>query len=263
MGRTFKRYSIEEFITYLSTFVGKVNFSQVHVHGTWRPNIADFRRRPGEYYIQSMYRAHLQRGFSDIAQHATIDPDGYIWDGRSFLISPASATGFNDGDNDGVHPFMFEMIGNFDKGNDVLQGKQLKAAVALTRGVIDLWNHSTADVHFHREFTDQKTCPGSGIEKGWFISLVEGNIFIIANGQRFSGDMVDGSIWAAARELGVSLNVRFAWDNKNKKVVLNGQPLETRLVNSTSYVKVREFANLAGASCVWNGDEMKVILTKG
>lgn len=171
--RTFKRYTVDEYIAYLQTFVGRVKFTHVHVHGTWKPTIADFRKRPGDYYMQAMYRAHLARGFSDIAQHATIDPDGYIWEGRSLLSAPASATGYNDGDDDRVHPFMFEMIGNFDIDAEKLEGAQLEAAVKLTRAITKLWGLATNLIVFHREInTTGKTCPGSGIVKADFVALV-------------------------------------------------------------------------------------------
>lgn len=171
MSRTFRRYTLQEFIEQvLKPMIGKVRFPELHIHATWRPTIADFRRYPGEHYIQAMYRAHLVRGFADIAQHATVDPDGFIWDGRPLTMYPASATGHNDSDSDGAHPFMFEMIGNFDIGQERLEGAQLASSVGLSKAVIELFG---ASPHFHREFTNQKTCPGSGISKDWFLSLLK------------------------------------------------------------------------------------------
>lgn len=170
MKRTFRRFTLAEFIEQvLKPMVGMVNFDELHIHGTDRPSIADFRRRPGEYYMYAMYRAHLGRGFSDIAQHATIDPDGYIWDGRSLLQPPASATNYNDSDDDRVHPFMFEMIGQFDVGRENLEGAQLAAAAGLSRAVIDLFGSRPV---LHREMTDKKTCPGSSIKKDWFLAEI-------------------------------------------------------------------------------------------
>ncbi|WP_199615566.1 peptidoglycan recognition protein family protein [Paenibacillus alkalitolerans] len=171
--KSFRRYTLVEYIEQvLRPIVGRVRFSEIHVHGTWKPTIADFRKRPGEYYMQAMYRAHLARGFFDIAQHATVDPDGYIWDGRSLLLPPASATGNNDPDADGVHPFMFEMIGNFDRGCERLEGPQLLTTSGLCSAIMKLWNLGQDAIHFHREYTNQKTCPGSGIEKTWFLDQV-------------------------------------------------------------------------------------------
>jgi len=172
--KTFRRFTLQEYIDQmLRPVVGKVRFSEIHVHGTWRPTIADYRRDGGLKLVQSMWRFHTGvRGFSDIAQHATIDPDGYIWEGRSLLVPPASASGYNDPDNDGVHPFMFEMIGNFDVGCEKFEGPQLETVAGMCRAIMTLWNLGPEKIRFHREFTNQKTCPGSGISKPWFIAKV-------------------------------------------------------------------------------------------
>lgn len=172
--KVFRRFTLHEYIGWLETFVGQVGFTEVHVHGTWKPTIADYRAASDkERIIQSMWRFHVgTRKFNDIAQHATIDPDGYIWEGRSLLQPPASATGHNDADMDGRHPFMFEMIGNFDIGAEKLAPPQLDAAVGLTRAILDLWRLPPAAIKFHREMQSGKTCPGSAINKPWFVGLV-------------------------------------------------------------------------------------------
>lgn len=175
--KEFRRYTLHEYIAWLETFVGQVGFTGVHVHGTWKPTIADYRAASDkERLIQSMWRFHVgTRKFNDIAQHATIDPDGYIWEGRSLLLPPASATGFNDVDQDGRHPFMFEMIGNFDIGAEQLKTPQLDSAVGLTKAILDRWRLPAAAIKFHREMQPSKTCPGSAIDKSWFVGLVTSN----------------------------------------------------------------------------------------
>lgn len=166
-----KRYALDEYIAYLKTFIGRVKFPEVHVHGTWKPTIADYRLKGGAYLVEAMRRTHIQvNGWSDIAQHATIDPDGYIWEGRSLLSAPASATGYNDNDDDRIHPFMFEMIGNFDIGCERLEGKQLETAIGLTRALVDLFG---SKIVFHREINHiGKTCPGSSVDKADFLAKV-------------------------------------------------------------------------------------------
>jgi hypothetical protein len=167
--RTFRRYTLNDYVEQvLRPAVGKVRFPEVHIHGTWKPSIADFRKRPGEYYIQVMYRFHRQQGWQDIGQHATVDPDGFIWDGRPLTLAPASATGHNGTATE--HPYMFEMIGDFDEGKEKLDGAQLTTATGLTQAVISIFGSVP---HLHREFTNLKTCPGSGIQKEWFLSQME------------------------------------------------------------------------------------------
>lgn len=170
--RIFKRYTLIEYIAYLRTFVGRVRFSQVHMHHTWVPTHANWRSMKNKMdVITGMYRYHTDtREFNDIAQHATIDPEGYIWEGRSLLMPPASATNYNDSDNDRIHPFMFEMIGNFDKYRDNLEGAQLETVNGLVNEVMLLWG---SELKFHRDMTNQKSCPGTGITKDWFLSQLK------------------------------------------------------------------------------------------
>lgn len=172
--KNFRRFTYAEYVDYLKPFVSKVKFSQVHVHGTWKPTIADYRKAAEKIkIIQAMWRFHtVTNNWGDIAQHATIDPDGFIWEGRSLLEAPASASGYNDADLDGVHPFMFEMIGNFDVGAEKLEGAQLATAVKLTNAIISLWKLPESQIKFHRELNPAKTCPGSSVSKASFLALV-------------------------------------------------------------------------------------------
>lgn len=172
MSKTFKRYTLDEYIAYLRTFVGKVRFSQAHMHHTWVPTHTHWYKMKNKMdVISGMWRYHTDtRGFNDIAQHATVDPEGYIWAGRSLLEPPASATNYNDSDNDRIHPFMFEIIGDFDKGRDKLEGAQLSTVNVLVNEVMLLWG---SELKFHRDMTNQKSCPGTGIAKEWFLSQLK------------------------------------------------------------------------------------------
>ncbi|MBW7475964.1 N-acetylmuramoyl-L-alanine amidase [Paenibacillus oenotherae] len=225
MARTFKRYTLAEFITVLRQHVGKVKFSEVHVHATWKPTIADFRRSGGLKLQQAMQRAHLQRGFNDIAQHVTIDPDGYIWEGRPLTVAPASATGHNDGDSDGEHPFMFEMIGNFDRGCELLEGAQLETTLGLTRAIMSLFGVPLKRVRFHRDMTSLKTCPGSGVNKAEFMRQLqeeEGEdmepIKVEINGKAVTGGELSkaGVVMVPLRAVGEALGAKVSWDKTSK-----------------------------------------------
>lgn len=274
--RSFRRFTLQEYIDQLlKPVVGRVRFSEIHVHATWKPCMADFRRRPGEYYMQSMWRFHTgTQGWSDIAQHATIDPDGYIWAGRDLLRAPASATGFNDGDSDGVHPFMFEMIGNFDKGCEKLDGAQLATAAGLCFAIMQLWQRGSKMIRFHREFTTLKTCPGSGIDKGWFVERVQAlgrkieppkpvtpePIKITFNGKHDAwGSLIDGETWVYARQIGTTLGAAVGWNGDC--VTVNGEALPTRVIGGRGFVTVRELAKAAGADIGWDGQTKTVELT--
>jgi hypothetical protein len=82
--------------------------SQPCMHHTWRPRRQDYA---GEKTINGMYEFHTKKnGWSDIAQHVSIAPDGLIWTGRNWNQAPARAKGYSGDSKSG--PFMFEMIGN-------------------------------------------------------------------------------------------------------------------------------------------------------
>jgi hypothetical protein len=122
--------------------------------------------------MNGMYHFHVvERGWADIAQHLTIDPAGKLWVGRDWNRPPASSVGVNGSSTAG--PFMFEMVGDFDEGKDVLSGEQLRSVLDVTSYLLwtfDLMTNKA--VRFHREFTD-KTCPGSAIDKTHFLQLVQ------------------------------------------------------------------------------------------
>jgi Putative peptidoglycan binding domain/N-acetylmuramoyl-L-alanine amidase len=162
-----------DFIKYVKGNL-RAKITEVHVHHTWKPSHKDFTGSNHRALQDGMKNYHTKsRGWQDIGQHATIFPDGSVMTGRNINVPPASAYGHNDGDNDGQHPFMFEMIGDFDKGKDKLQGPQLATAVAITRAFSDA---NVNKIKFHREMDPHKSCPGTGVDKSWFVGLVKGQV---------------------------------------------------------------------------------------
>lgn len=172
------------------------HITEVHVHHTYSPSHKHFTGSNHRFLQDGMRNFHVHsRGFQDIAQHITIYPDGKIMTGRNVNIPPASATNHNDSDSDNRHPFMFEMIGNFDKGYDKLEGKQLQSAVEVTR----FFHNKGAGIKFHNEMSS-KTCPGSGVSKSWFVDLVkQGGAVVMATAE----DMYDLSIAKEYRLVGL------------------------------------------------------------
>ena len=110
-----------------------------------------------------MWRYHTQtNGWSDIAQHVTIAPDGVIWTGRHWDLPPASAKHHNGKTASG--PFMFEMIGDFDAGRDPFQDPQRDAALWVISLVQDRFDLAVETLKFHRQLGSLKTCPGTSID---------------------------------------------------------------------------------------------------
>ena len=141
----------------------------VHLHHTWRPRRQDFRGLPT---VEAMRKYHMeQNGWSDIAQHLTIDPQGGLWTGRNWNMAPASASGYNGTVAEG--PFMIEMVGDFDAGQDPFDGEQRKAAFETVAHLMRVFDLKDADVKFHQEMTNQKSCPGTGIVRADFLKEVQ------------------------------------------------------------------------------------------
>lgn len=162
--RDFTQYTINEFQQFLKNADVKRNVSHIQIHHTWKPRKSDYT---GESTILGMWRYHTDtRGWQDIGQHFSVAPDGTIWDGRSLDLDPAGIAGHNNG---GV---MFEMIGNFNEGEEELEGEQLAAVVAAVRNCLSKFNLHHDDIVFHREHAS-KTCPGTGIKKDWFLQQIK------------------------------------------------------------------------------------------
>lgn len=158
--------SLDAFAAEVAAFAWTRPVFRVDMHHTWHPAHADWK---GEESVRGMWVFHTRdRGFEDIAQHVSIAPDGMIWTGRCWNKIPASV-----GCNMNAGSFMFEAVGNFDCGNDRLEGAQQNAVV----GVIDIvQRHFKLPVQallFHRDVPQtSKTCPGTSIEKLDILSAV-------------------------------------------------------------------------------------------
>lgn len=151
----------EDFAALVDRFDFTRRINSVHMHHTWKPERKDFR---GYETIAAMRRYHMEvKGWRDLAQHVTIDPEGFIWLGRNWNMTPASAAGHNGSRN--VGPFMFEMIGNFDQGHDAFDGEQRRTAIQVIALIQRRFGLRPEALHFHRDMSS-KSCPGSGIDYG-------------------------------------------------------------------------------------------------
>ncbi|MBD0369480.1 MAG: caspase family protein [Pyrinomonadaceae bacterium] len=158
MPRPFRRLTLDEFADLLARFPFTRRVNAVHMHHTWRPRVRDYT---GRETIEGMWRYHTQElGWSDIAQHITIAPDGSIWTGRGWNEPPASASGHNG--NRSAGPFMFEMIGDFDAGRDPFRAPQRDTALKVIARVQARFNLPVESLRFHNQMS-QKSCPGSAI----------------------------------------------------------------------------------------------------
>lgn len=175
----FKLLSVDK----LTKQLDKYTYQQLHIHHTYKPSHKDFN---GKNYIalqKGMYNYHVnQLKWSDIGQHVTLMPDGWFVTGRDFFMMPASIKGWNKG------AFAVEMLGNFDEGQDLLQGEQKDSMLKLIRYFIS--RLGTDSVKFHNEGPGvTKTCPGTSIDK---MSLIEE-----AMGKEWIFNDVDADRWSS------------------------------------------------------------------
>ncbi|HEU4564459.1 MAG TPA: caspase family protein [Gemmatimonadaceae bacterium] len=180
MPRPFHRLTRAEFADLLSRFPFERRIAGVHLHHSGSPTRAGYQ---GARTIGGMWCEHTAiRGWSDIAQHVTIAPDGSIWTGRDWNRPPASAAGHNGDRLAG--PFMVVLIGDFDRGRDVPAldadpataepaDPQLRAAVDVVARVQERFHLPVDSLRFHRELSPRTTCPGSALDYQLVCALVE------------------------------------------------------------------------------------------
>jgi len=166
MPPPFRALTIDAFADAVIHYAWMRPIYRVDMHHTWRPSHADWR---GLETVEAMWRFHtLDRGFDDIAQHVSIAPDGLIWTGRDWNKAPASVGG-----NMNAQAFMFEAIGNFDIGQDLLEGVQRDAVVAVIDIVQQQLRLPVQALLFHREVPQtEKTCPGTSVDKADILRAV-------------------------------------------------------------------------------------------
>jgi hypothetical protein len=166
---------MDEFADWLNLQNISRKIKLVQQHHTYIPAYRHFK---GDNYFDlciSMERAHLERGFAQIAQNFTTFPDGKIMICRNINSIPAGIKGAN---KNGI---CIENIGNFDKGKDKMNHEQEITIVTLTKILLSAFDLIPSDqtiVYHHwydlilgrrisREGTgNTKTCPGTDFFKG-------------------------------------------------------------------------------------------------
>ena len=201
MAKEFKILTIEE----LKKELDRYKFKQLHIHHTWKPEHKNFTGNNHIAMQQGMYNFHTKTNkWQDIGQHLSLFPDGKWVTGRPFNIAPASIKGWNTG------ALAVEMIGNFDKGHDKLEGKQKQAILQLMNWFGGKYGYG--NIKFHREGPGvTKTCPGTSLNKSTMIKEAKeinkpkkevekpmGSVFKDVDDNRWSAPYIK-----AAKELGI------------------------------------------------------------
>lgn len=188
--RTFHRYAIEDIERIIASMSVRRKITNIQIHHTASPTLNGYKLAKDKHaVIKSMWTFHtVSRGFRDIAQHYTVAPDG-IWDGRDIEWDSG---GFKGSEN--IGGICIEIIGFYDKGKEAFEGTIAEYAFRLVAALMKQF--PGAEIRFHREqaSANGKTCPGTAIDKAWFVSEVQKrmvtqtpldtiNAFMASNGQ--------------------------------------------------------------------------------
>jgi hypothetical protein len=164
-----KMLSIAEWLDYVASYdFGTIPPTRVVLHHTYIPNEQQWRGLASMQGMQTYYRG---LGWSS-APHIYVGPDG-IW-----LFTPMRDVGIHAGrGNSGTQNGRFwysigvEMVGYFDKVRPA--GAVWEGTKAVLGGLSRRLN-TTPDklISFHRDYTNEKSCPGWAVTKPWVFGEV-------------------------------------------------------------------------------------------
>jgi N-acetylmuramoyl-L-alanine amidase CwlA len=160
----------DEWRGYIANYdFGRIPPTRLVLHHTYRPNQAQWR---GLASMRGMQRYYGGLGWSS-APHIYVAPDG-IW-----LFTPMSRVGIhagtgNQGTTNGVwwYSIGLEMVGYFDyvrPAGAVWDYAKLVMSTVSQR--LDIPPRRL--ISFHRDYTNQKSCPGWAVTKDWVFAEVE------------------------------------------------------------------------------------------
>jgi Caspase domain/N-acetylmuramoyl-L-alanine amidase len=159
MDAKFHKIRIDEFPELLAQLALSRSIRSIHLHHTLRPSRRQFE---GEISLEAVRRIHRDKGWMDIAQHVTIDPDGEAWTGRSWNMPPASAAGNNGTPEAG--PLMVSVVGDFNRGGDELDGKQRSVLIQVLGYLLARFDLPKELIHLHRQLSPAVFCPGTAVD---------------------------------------------------------------------------------------------------
>lgn len=174
----------KEFAKWLTGLTVTRSIKIIQNHHTWLPNYATFNKSKNHFKILfGMENAHLERGFSQIAQNLTTFPDGSIAVCRSFDEIPAGIKGVN------TNGICIEHIGNFDLGKDTMTKAhksailevnallcvKFKLPVTTTSIVYHHWYDLTTGKRVKDGHKNTKSCPGTNFFGGNTIEICQKN----------------------------------------------------------------------------------------
>lgn len=162
--------SIAEWLTYVASYdFGATTPSRLVLHHTWSPTLQQWA---GLRSMQGMQKYYAGKGWTS-APHIYVGPDG-IW-----LFTPMHTVGIHAGTGNSGHTggkFWYsigvEMVGNYDQSRP--SGAVWEGAKAVMGGLSKRLGIAPRQlISFHRDYTNQKSCPGWAVTKDWVLADVD------------------------------------------------------------------------------------------
>src|SRR5262245_53181925 len=162
--------TIPEWLTYVATYdFGPIAPSRAVLHHTWRPTTTEWA---GQRSMQALQRFYASKGWTS-APHLFVAPDG-IW-----LFCPLKDIGIHAGTgNSGYsngrlwYSIGCEVVGDYDHVRP--SGAVWDNTKAVLGGLSRRLGIPPSQlISFHRDYTNQKSCPGWAITKEWVFGQVD------------------------------------------------------------------------------------------
>ncbi|HBA53780.1 MAG TPA: amidase, partial [Syntrophorhabdus aromaticivorans] len=169
----FMVFDVSEFAVWLDSQQIHRYIRLVQNHHTWNPSYQHFKGDNHLALLAAMENAHIERGFSEIAQNITTFPDGTVAVCRALDKIPAGIKGAN------TSAVCIENLGNFDAGKDAMSAAH-KDSIVQTNALLCTrfkLKADTSTIVYHHWYDldtgekrdglgNTKTCPGTGFFGG-------------------------------------------------------------------------------------------------
>ncbi len=155
---------IEELLRRLPALpTGDRRIGLVVLHHTWQPNHASWRGdRTAEAVRDYWLRQTQARNWRNpLGAHFLVSPEGIIYQPYPLWVA-VNANGNPEANRRGI---AVEAVGDFDRGHDVLEGRQRHAVMGLLGGLLAVFGLGPLHLMFHRDYTRGKSCPGTSLQR--------------------------------------------------------------------------------------------------
>ena len=149
-----KCFSKEEFRNYIKNKEVEREIDKIVLHHTW-DTIEEWKE--GKVSVSYYKKMYEKKGWNS-GPHLFVAPEG-IW---LFTDIREQGRHANDGNSGSIG---IEMVGRYD--NKIPSGKIWDNTKSVLKNLLNKFNLSFKNIHFHREYNPNKSCPGRAITKEW------------------------------------------------------------------------------------------------